>query len=272
MIKIGLDAGHGINTPGKRTPNGEREWSFNNKVTLATIEKLNQYENVQVIRLDDPTGNTDIPLTNRTNKANAERVNVLVSIHHNANSGVWGAWGGTETYTYKGVYPSTERLAKMIHYRVVKAIGLRDRGLKKADFHMLRASNMEAVLIEVGFMDSTTDIVAIRDDAKLKAVGYAIGEGIAEFLGLKLKPIAQPTPELIKPTGELFRVRKTWEDIKSQIGAYSVLDSAISLAKERGYNIYNSKGVLVYPLPVPIEPPLTQDELRKTRIAIKDIK
>lgn len=35
LVKIALDSGHGINTAGKLTPDGEREWSFNNKVLLA---------------------------------------------------------------------------------------------------------------------------------------------------------------------------------------------------------------------------------------------
>ena len=130
MIKIGLDAGHGFNTPGKRTPAGEREWIFNNKVIVAATEQLNKYENVQVIRLDDPTGNADISLLSRTNKANAEKVELLVSMHHNANTGQWGTWGGTETYTYKGVYPQAERLAKMLHNRILAVYGLKDRGLK----------------------------------------------------------------------------------------------------------------------------------------------
>lgn len=62
MVKIAIDAGHGINTPGKRTPDDEREWSLNNKVALAAIAKLNTYQNVQILRLDDPTGKTDVPL------------------------------------------------------------------------------------------------------------------------------------------------------------------------------------------------------------------
>lgn len=95
---------------------------------------------------------------------------------------------------------------------------------------------------------------------------YNLHSQIAKEVNLKLNPPAPPTPK------ELYRIRKSWEDIKSQIGAYANLDSAINLAKERGYNVYNSKGELMYPIPVPIEPPLTQDELRKTRIAIKDIK
>lgn len=266
MIKIGLDAGHGMNTPGKRTPSGEREWSFNNKVIKATTDRLNQYENIQVIRLDDASGNNDISLTARTNKANTEKVALVVSFHHNANSGIWGTWGGTETYTYNGSYPETERLAKLIHTRVMTAYGLRDRGLKKADFHMLRATNMPTVLVEGGFMDSSIDILKLRDDNVLRNAGIGVADGIAEYLGLKLKVVVAPTPV---PVGELFRVRKSWEDAKSQIGAYGNLESAINLAKERGYNVYNDKGVLVYPLPIAIEPPLTQDELKKIRVLIK---
>lgn len=56
MVKIAIDSGHGLNTPGKRTPDNEREWSFNNIVALACIAKLNTYQNVQTLRLDDPTG------------------------------------------------------------------------------------------------------------------------------------------------------------------------------------------------------------------------
>ena len=62
MVKIAIDAGHGMNTAGKRTPDGEREWSFNNKVALAAIAKLNTYQNVKILRLDDPSGKNDVPL------------------------------------------------------------------------------------------------------------------------------------------------------------------------------------------------------------------
>lgn len=53
-----------------------------------------------------------------------------------------------------------------------------------------------------------------------------------------------------KATG-LYRVRKSWEDIGSQIGAYSILDNAIKQAKANdGYKVYDEKGNQVYP---PIE-------------------
>lgn len=45
----------------------------------------------------------------------------------------------------------------------------------------------------------------------------------------------------------MYRVRKTWEDERSQIGAYEVLDNAIQRAKEADYKVYGEGGVLVWP-------------------------
>lgn len=46
---------------------------------------------------------------------------------------------------------------------------------------------------------------------------------------------------------ELYRVRKTWADAKSQKGAYSVLANAKAMAdKNPGYSVFNSKGNVVY--------------------------
>ncbi|MCQ2463972.1 MAG: N-acetylmuramoyl-L-alanine amidase [Oscillospiraceae bacterium] len=47
-------------------------------------------------------------------------------------------------------------------------------------------------------------------------------------------------------TGEIYRIRKTWLDATSQIGAYTNIDGAIKSWKE-GYTVYNSKGKPVYP-------------------------
>lgn len=53
---------------------------------------------------------------------------------------------------------------------------------------------------------------------------------------------AQPT--------EMYRVRKTWEDEKSQVGAYSDLNNAKKACDKAGkeYEVYNSKGVAIYPV------------------------
>ena len=53
-------------------------------------------------------------------------------------------------------------------------------------------------------------------------------------------------PEKPVADTELYRVRKTWEDAKSQIGAYRVLDNAKKACKS-GYKVFDSKGNVVYP-------------------------
>ncbi|PAD39831.1 N-acetylmuramoyl-L-alanine amidase [Terribacillus sp. 7520-G] len=205
-FKVAVDAGHGGFgvTPGKRTPDGEYEWDFNNKVAKACVSKL-KANGVEVIRTDDPTGKTDVGLTSRTNKANNAKADVMISFHHNANKGIWGTHTGTETFTYIGNWPDAERLAREVQNRIVKAYGLRDRGLKKANFAIVRQSEMPAILVEGGYMDSTIDIKKLRNDAVLEAAGIAAAEGILAYLGTSSskgasKPTSKPAQESPAPS------------------------------------------------------------------------
>lgn len=61
------------------------------------------------------------------------------------------------------------------------------------------------------------------------------------------KPEVKPTEPA--PVKELYRVRKSWEDAKSQIGAYSILENAKKACDTAGpaYSVYNSAGKKVYP-------------------------
>lgn len=64
---------------------------------------------------------------------------------------------------------------------------------------------------------------------------------------------AEDTPVVTAPSEEqLYRVRKSWDDVKSQVGAYKVLDNAKKkcdeLAKLGGkYKVYDTEGNVVYP-------------------------
>lgn len=60
------------------------------------------------------------------------------------------------------------------------------------------------------------------------------------------------TEEQKKETGGTgyFRVRKTWQDKESQIGAFKTLNNAIDLCKQNsGYTVFNDNGLIVYPEP-----------------------
>lgn len=249
MVKIAIDAGHGKFTPGKRSPDGEREWYFNDAVVRAAIEELNNYENVSILRTDDPSGNTDVGLTTRTNKANAWKADVFVSCHHNALTGVWGSHTGVETFYMQGNSPTSQsaQIANKLHPRVVGSMGIANRGVRTANFAVLRQTNMPAILVEGGFMDSKIDIIRMRDASRLKAQGESIALGLAAHFGLKRKAAPKPPEVTTVSNPRLFRVRKSWADDKSQIGAFSVVNTAKGVAEKHvGYKVFDDDGKLIY--------------------------
>ncbi|WP_078392067.1 N-acetylmuramoyl-L-alanine amidase [Shouchella patagoniensis] len=188
MAKIAICAGHGgsNSTPGKRTPAGEYEWNFNDKVVRAAVAVF-EASGHKVRRFDDASGKTDVSLQTRTNAANAWGADIYISIHHNAMTGVWYNHAmGIETFTQNGSHPESEKLAAAVHPLYLAAMGLRDRGIKKANLHINRETRMPSILTEGGFMDSRVDIVAMRDNSKLKAQGEAIAAGAIAYLGGKV--------------------------------------------------------------------------------------
>ena len=77
-------------------------------------------------------------------------------------------------------------------------------------------------------------------------------EDVAQLMGNKTSVIepAEPGDKSDVPAAaEIYRVRKAWEDVKSQIGAYSQLQNAKSARDKagNGYYVFNSKGEIVYP-------------------------
>ena len=194
MIKVGYCAGHGYNTPGKRTPDGEREWTFNDIVARAFANELANYDGVASKRFDDPTGKTDVPLKRRTDGANSWGADYYISFHHNANTSKWGTWTGVETFVYLGnKNTKSGQLAKAVHPALVKAYGLKDRGIKEGNLHIVRETKMPAILIEGGFMDSTIDIKKLRDKNVLENAGRMIAQALATYL--RLKKVDTPAKE-----------------------------------------------------------------------------
>lgn len=71
---------------------------------------------------------------------------------------------------------------------------------------------------------------------------------VAKLMGTT--SIITPEESEEKTSGEMYRVRKTWEDSKSQVGAYTNLENAKKACDSAGadYEVYNSKGVAIYPV------------------------
>lgn len=188
MVKIGLDAGHGLKTKGKQTPNGVKEWTLNDKVCDKITSILKDYD-CEIIRADNNEGYTDESLYLRLARYKAEKVDVFVSIHHNAFGDEWNNATGVEVYVDKKATTKDTKLAKCIYSRLVKYTGLKGRGIKKENFYVINQNTIPAVLVEGGFMTSGIDYGVITSDAGQTAYAKAVAEGLIEFLKLKKKPI-----------------------------------------------------------------------------------
>lgn len=185
-VKIGIDAGHGLKTSGKQTPDGIKEWTLNDKVRDKVVAFLSDYE-CEIIHTDNNEGKTDESLASRLSKYKSAKVDVFVSIHHNANTGKWNSATGVEVYTDNKPTAKDKELAKAIYNRLVKYTGLKGRGIKKANFYVINQNTIPAVLIEGGFMDGSKDYKTITSEAGQKAYAQAVAEGLIEFLNLKKK-------------------------------------------------------------------------------------
>lgn len=254
-MKLALDAGHGINTAGKRTPDDIREWTLNDRVVSAMIVELNKYD-IEVVRLDDPTGVTDVRLTDRDTRARG--CDVLLSIHHNAYVGAWGNHGGTETLIQTDTQ-ANRNFATAMNNAVVGALGLRNRGVKIQNTQILRNfKGVAACLVEVGFMDSTTDKV-VREQVNSVKVAKAIVQALADHFDLKKTNDVSPTPA---PT------KKSNEDVAKEvlIGKWGNGDERKKRLTDAGYNYSTIQAIVNGATPAKPAP----KPVKKTNVQIAD--
>ena len=171
--RIAYDAGHGGTDPG--AVNGcVYEKNLNRRMADAIISKLRGLgAEVIDIRQNDEY----VDLADRARKANDAAAHIFVSGHH--NSAVPEA-RGIETYHYPGSYYGS-LLADAIHQHVAPASGLANRGVKQANFQVLRETSMPAVLIEFGFISNPDELAILMTDDFVQKVSQAVAEGITEF-------------------------------------------------------------------------------------------
>ena len=270
-LKITLDPGHGRYT--NKSPynpayiEGVQMWKLANKLKAALerygFEVVTTRPNIN----DDPT------LSARGSMSGKNGSNMFLSLHSNAPA---KSADGTynESITGTVVYYSMTRaenktLADKLGNKVSEIMGHNFRGSQTkqypnkpgVDYYgVIRGAAQSgckcAILIEHGFHTNIADSNFLLSDDNLQKIADAEAAIIAEYFSQNKEPIKS----------EMYRVRKSWEDAKSQLGAYTVLANAKAMVdKNVGYSVYNSAGERVYP--VAIEK--TIDDLAKEVIAGK---
>lgn len=195
MFKLALNAGHYKYTAGKRClkaidSNETREWVLNDRICDKIQMILADYDGIEVLRIDDTTGEVDTSISNRTTKANRWGADFYLAIHHNA-AGKKFSGGGIVAYAYTKAQAKSLEWQKALYDAAVKATGLkgnRSTPLAKKNLHEVRETTMPAVLMECGFMDSTVDCPIILTEDFADKIAKAFCDVIIEKSGATKKP------------------------------------------------------------------------------------
>lgn len=189
-----LDAGHGGSDSGA-VYNGRLEKNDNLRITLAVGERLARSgERVLYTRTDDST----VDLTYRSTMANSAGATYFVSFHRNSASTVGR---GVEVYYYTGLsaQSTAARMAAPVQDALV-ACGFHNRGVKQANFSVLRRTSMPAILVELAFINNEAENAKL--DSEFDRIADAIASALLSFVGKTLTPATTQPPETEPPTTE----------------------------------------------------------------------
>ena len=195
-MKVLIDPGHGIDTPGKRSPDGLfLEYLWNRQVADLLLERL---VSMGIDASLVVTETNDVTLRNRVNRVNticnkvgASNV-LLVSIHANAagNGSSWQNAKGWSCYTSKGKTKS-DQVAECLYdafeeefpeRKIRKDLSDGDRDWED-NFFVLEKSRCPAVLLENFFYDNKEECAWMLQDETKRRIASAAAKGIAKYVG-----------------------------------------------------------------------------------------
>ena len=194
-MKILIDAGHGIDTPGKRSPDGLfQEYLWNRQVAdlvLARLRSSGMDADLVVTETNDITLRTRAMRVNRVcERLGASNV-LLVSIHANAagNGMFWSTATGWECHTSPGktmsdplaeaFYDSFSRAFPDKRMRRDFSDGISD---KESHFYILAKTRCPAVLLENFFYDNRMECQWLLQAKTKEQIADAIVDGLKSYL------------------------------------------------------------------------------------------
>ena len=192
-MKVLIDNGHGSNTPGKRSPDGQlREYAYTREIAERLVMELrkNGIDAERIVKEE-----IDVPLAERCRRANEYKASeaILVSIHCNAagNGSDWMYARSLVSWTSVGktkadelatcLYENAEYCLPGMKIRKDMTDGDQD---KESGFYILKHTKCPAVLTENLFQDNKEDVeFLLSEEGKLAIVNLHVW-GIMKYLGL----------------------------------------------------------------------------------------
>ena len=111
----------------------------------------------------------------RCDLANDSNADLFVSVHCNTGGG-----NGCEVYCFSK-NSEGEALATLIEDKITKETGLYSRGVKTANFYVIKNTVMPSVLIETGFIDNEEDAKLLNSEEGQTKIAEAVAAAIEEY-------------------------------------------------------------------------------------------
>ena len=215
-MKFGIDIGHNC-PPDTGAVGVKKEDILTKDVGTKLMQKLSAAGH-SVINCTPSTAKTvDESLRKRVDKANANQVDLFVSIHFNAYN---GTAHGSEVFAISN---TSKAIAQSVLNEIVK-LGFKTRGVKNTPFFVIKNTSMPAILVECCFCDSKADMSLfdaekMAESIKVGLIGDSNNTSTPQPGTLKittktvLKPSTEQASEL--PVATLFDINP---------GDYPVLD------------------------------------------------
>ncbi len=212
MARLCFDYGHGGNDSGA-CYNGRKESNDVLSIGRAVAAEIRRHG----VTVDETrTSDSTVSLSERSGFENRNTYDYFISFHRNAFKPEQAK--GVETYTYLNPGAKSKSLAQRIQTALV-ALGFTDRGVKEANYHVLRETKAPAVLVEIGFIDNTGDNNLF--DSKRNEIIKALAKAILAQVGVDY---IEPSVSTQPASGQtLYRV---------MAGSYSVRENAEKQVKK----------------------------------------
>ncbi|MEI8328542.1 MAG: N-acetylmuramoyl-L-alanine amidase [Chlamydiia bacterium] len=176
---IMLDAGHGGKDEGTKV-NAFKE----KKITLATALYAKRYlEQMGYRVILTRAKDVEMSLSRRVALANKTRSAIFVSIHFNASKNTEAK--GVEIFYYDAKDPertkNSRKLANYILHQVIDQTEAASRGVKMGNFHVIRETQVPAVLLEGGFVTNGPECAHLRKKEYLENIAKGLALGIDRY-------------------------------------------------------------------------------------------
>lgn len=262
MIKICLDPGHYQWNTANRGTQGYYEAKGVLKIAYYLREELQRTGQIQVLLTREESTNPS--LSERGSMAGKNGCALFISLHSDAFS---DSTANGCTVFYSVDLPNDKSYAEALGNAVAGALGIRFRGAKTRanssgveDYYGVIDAAQDSgcphvFIIEHAFHTNPTEERLLLDDNNLRKIAIAEAKVICAKHGINYVSggtVVTPPPA---STTNFYRVRKSWADVKSQIGAFSDLENAKKCVDANaGYFAFDANGNQVYPVPVVVPP------------------